>query len=115
MTDDWGSIEIAALRFYHARVKKRDAKAALKAYRLDNGACISGGIMRAGIRTRDGDEGPCWSDAHAIYPFGIMPRDEWCEVCLGSQPLWEHYRKMNTEAQAALRRLMHLCKKAATP
>lgn len=96
------SIEAAAIAYYEARVVRRNAKAALLAFRQECGGC-EGGI--------------CYGeDGEYINPCYTAFRDEparWCEVCTASQPLYEARKRAAHEVGKALRRLVYVCGKQA--
>ena len=81
----------AAIAYYQARRRKKQAHADLVAYRVEHGGCIG-----------DDRVGTCYQG------FG----DGWCAVCLGSQPLWEARKTASYRVGTALRGLMRLCEKA---
>ena len=87
MTD----IEQAAQRLYAARIAKRDAHAALRAYWVENGGCVG---------TRYYVVGPC-------YDYGTASLASWCSVCQGSQSLWEARQAASHETGAAMNALMN--------
>ena len=88
----------AAKRFYAARLRQRESKALLRAYRAEHGGCEY---------TLD-ETLPCFSG-------GYVEEVEWCAVCRGSQPLWQEYRTAAARAGAALRALMLAVAKEETP
>ena len=84
----------AAFAFYRARLKQRETKMALRIYREQHGACplYDNGYHRDG---RDGRPS-CFQTSE--------PMSEWCEVCRGSQPLWEARRQAAKDAGVALKK-----------
>jgi hypothetical protein len=90
-------IETAAMRWHRARKALQKAKDALKAYRETHGGCEAEG-------EDNGDREPkgiCYHDT--------QDQNEWCETCLGSEPLFQAKRKAGQEQGAAMRQLMRLC------
>jgi len=82
----------AAIAYYQARRGKLQAHADLVAYRAEHGGCIGD----------DKDVGTCYEGYN----------DDWCAICLGSQPLWEARKTASYRVGTALRGLMRLCEKA---
>lgn len=88
-------IRDAAIDLYRARIERVEASKALKSYREQHGSCER--------EDHYGNVRPCY--------YRIPDQDEWCEVCLGSQPLFERKMKASQKCGAAIRRIMHVCKK----
>lgn len=91
------TFEEASARLYRAMVARREAKAALRKYREERGSC-EWENPTAGEDTIF----PCYRDIRAM---------EWCDVCHGSQPLWEAYRAAAIEQGAARRTFMAVGKR----
>ncbi len=88
-------IRDAALDFYKARQKQKEAKAALRKFRQENGGCDC--AM------------PCYYSQRPID--GNDEYEPWCDNCQAAQPLWETYQKSANLVGASLRRLLLLCQK----
>lgn len=88
-------IKQAAIELYQARKERDEAHEALKKYREGAGDC------KRKYRGEYRENVSC---------FNWHPdQNEWCTVCLASQPLWERRKKASTRVGVALRKLMSLC------
>ncbi len=97
------AIAEAALQWARARDASRAAKAALLAYRVEHGSCTE---------TLSEKSRGCW-DLYAgpVWERQFLPLAEWCEVCAGSQPLWQSRKHAAIAVGVATRRLAYLCRK----
>lgn len=97
-------IELVAKELIAARARRKEAKDALRVYRQKNGACES---LDDSYFPDGGGLGACYSR----YPS--LPMESRCEVCQGSEPLWQARQKAAAEVGSAMRRLTNLCNKAS--
>lgn len=89
------AIEKAAKRLFAARLVSSQAKFCLQQYRQEHGGCIY----------------PPESGRSNCYLQWQLPKARWCEVCRGSEPIYQARKKAAIEVATAMRALMHLCKK----
>ena len=88
----------AAIALYQARQRHKQAHEALKQYRKEHGSCDGENYANTG---------PC-------YMRYDLTRVDWCDICEGSQPLWEERTRASRRLGPTLRRLMYLCKQEVT-
>jgi hypothetical protein len=97
MTAAMWTFEEASARLYRAMAERRAAKTALREYRERVGECEHALADESGMF---GDA--CYRRAQN----GRISADEWCDVCAGSQPLWECYRDAARAQGQAVRTFM---------
>lgn len=99
-------IERAARELVAARRERHDAKAALLKYRQDKGDCE----RRVGAQNFDAlVPPPCFQSERY---FSDNPTDQWCEVCAGSEPLYQARKRAAIRVGKALRKLTNACAKS---
>lgn len=96
------SIERAARELVAARARRVIVKKALLAYRQEHGSCEA--IDEQYPPYGEGP-GPCYMR----YPS--LSLDKRCDVCQGSEPLYQARKQAASEVGAAMRRLTRLCNK----
>ena len=97
------AIEDSAIALYRAHTARKEARKALLDYHRERGGCESG------------EPTSCFHYQPVEIGGGngnLLPFEDWCEVCRGSQPLWLAYRAACAKQQGALRGLMTRCKSA---
>lgn len=93
-----GSMREALRKLYSKRAAKIAAKEALREFRAEHGSCLDEG------NSVDVPTLRCFREPD-------KPKEQWCEVCLGSQPLWEARQKAQAQAAAALRSILRIAAK----
>lgn len=97
------AIEHAARELVAARARRAAAKKALLAYRQEHGGCENNDDEQHDVGDHRGN-------CYQRYPS--LPLDRRCDVCQGSEPLWQARTRAATDVGAAMRRLTRLCNKA---
>lgn len=105
-------IEQAAMSLVDARNERTKAKAALLKYRQENGECsrVDASRSRNDHGIPDPLPPPCFQSERY---FNNSVTDQWCEVCAGSEPLYQARKKAAIRVGNALRRLTAICNRKA--
>ena len=100
------TLETAALTWHAARQKHRTAKEAILEYRRIHGSCT----VKPESYYDDSGAGPCYTRGPRRETLGrALLFADWCEVCQGSQPLYEARYAAGIAVGVALRALGRAC------
>lgn len=105
------AIEQAARELVEARRERSNAKAALLKYRQENGECsrVDASRSRNDHGIPDPLPPPCFQ-SERYFNNGVT--DQWCEVCAGSEPLYQARKRAAIRVGKALRKLTNACVKS---